>query len=272
MAGEPQAAAMFGTPAAAYDRFMGRYARELAPALVRAAGVRAGDRALDVGCGPGALTAALVDVVGAGRVAAVDPSAPFAAACAARLPGVDVRVAPGEALPFAGGTFDRVLAQLSVNFMDDPPAGAREMARVARPGGTVAAAVWDYAGEMTLLRAFWGAAAALDPAAAAGDEGRSMPYADPASLRTLWTGAGLTGVAVSPAVVAAGYDDFDDLWATLQLGVGPAGAYVAALDEGTRAALAGELRRRLPAGGGRAPFRLTARAWVATATKQGAHR
>jgi hypothetical protein len=125
---------------------------------------------------------------------------------------------------------------------------------------------------MTLLRAFWDAAAALDPAAAAGDEGRSMPYADPASLRTLWTGAGLTGVAVSPAVTAAGYDDFDDLWATLQLGVGPAGAYVAALDEGTRAALAGELRRRLPIGDGRAPFQLTARAWVATATKQGAHR
>src|SRR3954466_13688955 len=148
MAGEPQAAAMFTTPAAAYDRFMGRYARELAPALMRAAGVRAGDRALDVGCGPGALTAALVDVVGAGRVAGVDPGAavapspPFAAGCAARLPGVDVRVAPGEALPFADGRFDRVLAQLSVNFMADPPAGARERARVARPAGTAAGALW----------------------------------------------------------------------------------------------------------------------------------
>jgi SAM-dependent methyltransferase len=272
MAGEGQAAAMFQTPAAAYDRFMGRYARELAPALVRAACVGAGDRALDVGCGPGALTAELVAVVGAARVAAVDPSAAFAEACRARLPGVDVRVAPGEALPFADATFDRVLAQLSVNFMADPPAGAREMARVARPGATVAAAVWDYAGEMTLLRAFWAAAAALDPAAAARDEGRSMRHCDPAALRALWSGAGLTGVDVSPAVVAAGYDDFDDLWQPLELGVGPAGAYTAALDAGARAALAAEVRRRLPVGAGDAPFRLTARAWIVTGTNEGAQR
>jgi SAM-dependent methyltransferase len=272
MAGGGRAAAMFQTPAAAYDRFMGRYARELAPALVRAACVGAGDRALDVGCGPGALTAELVAVVGAARVAAVDPSAPFADACRARLPGVDVRVAPGEALPFADGTFDRVLAQLSVNFMADPPAGAREMARVARPGATVAAAVWDYAGDMTLLRAFWGAAAALDPAAADRDEGRSMRHCDEGSLRTLWDDAGLTGVEVSPAVVAAGYDDFDDLWETLELGVGPAGAYTASLDAGTRAELAGEVRERLPIGDGHGPFRLTARAWIATGTNEGAHR
>jgi SAM-dependent methyltransferase len=252
---------MFDRPAEAYDRFMGRYARELAPELLRRAGVSPGDRALDVGCGPGALTAALAACLGPGSVAAVDPSPTFAAACAARLPGVDVRVAGGEALPFAAAAFDRALAQLALNFMDDPAAGAREMARVTRPGGTVAAAVWDYAGEMTLLRAFWDAAAALDPGAAAHDEGRTMRGCDPEALGALLTGAALDDVAVAPVVVRAAYSGFDDVWAPLEGGVGPAGAHVAALPAEARSALAAELRRRLRAGD--APFALTARAWVA---------
>jgi SAM-dependent methyltransferase len=258
--GDPAGVATFRKPAEAYDRHIGRYGPALARALADAAGVSAGDRALDVGCGPGALTSELVARLGAARVAAVEPSETFAAACRDRLPGVDVRRAAAEALPFADGTFDRVLAQLVVNFVTDPPAGVREMRRVARGGGTVAAAVWDYAGEMTLLRRFWDAAMALDAAAVEHDEGRTMPYCDPGSLAELWAAASLAAVRVAPVVVAAGYDGFEDLWRPLELGVAPSGAYVAALPPAPRSALKRELRRRL--GVGDEPFRLSARAWI----------
>jgi SAM-dependent methyltransferase len=257
----------FNVPAESYDNFIGRYSPALARALAAAADVAPGDRALDVGCGPGALATELMALVGAGgHVAAVDPSASFARARAARLPGADVRVASAEALPFADGTFDRVLAQLVVNFLDDPEAGVREMARVARAaGGTVAAATWDYAGEMVLLRAFWDAAAAIDPGAAERDEGRTMRFGTLEELRALWTACGLRDVAVGPVVVGAAYASFEDLWAPLETGVGPAGAYAAALPPARRAALKAELARRL-GGVGEAPFDLPARAWVVTGT------
>jgi SAM-dependent methyltransferase len=258
-------AATFRTPAEAYDRHVGRYGRELAQALCAAAGVRQG-RALDVGCGPGALTTELVALLGAERVAAVDPSAPFADACSRRLPGVRIEVATAEELPFDDAAFDYALAQLVVNFMTDPVAGVREMWRVTRPGGTVAAAVWDYAGEMTLLRRFWDAAVALDPSAADRDEGHCMPYCMPGELAGLWSTVALADVEVSPVVVAAGYDDFEDLWHPLELGVAPSGAYVASLSPERRTALKGELRRRLGVGDG--SFRLTARAWVVSGRKR----
>jgi SAM-dependent methyltransferase len=259
--GDASGAATFRIAAEAYDRHAGRYSGELARALISAAGVRPGQRALDVGCGPGGLTAELVARLGAEAVAAVDPSAPFAEACGQRNPGVEVQVAAAEQLPFAEATFDHALAQLVVNFMDDAPAGVGEMSRVTRPGGTVAAAVWDYAGEMTLLRRFWDAAMALDPGSAGRHE-RRMPYCEPDSLGELWRAAGLTEVAVAPVVVTAAYDGFEDLWAPLELGVGPSGAYAAGLPPEPRAALKDEFRRRLDAG--EAPFRLTARAWLVT--------
>jgi SAM-dependent methyltransferase len=258
-------AATFQTPAEAYDRHIGRYGRELARALIAAAGVRPGGRALDVGCGPGALTAELVALLGTGNVAAVDPSASFAEACRERLPGVEVHVGRAEALPFADAAFDHALAQLVVNFMGDARAGVGELRRVTRPGGRVSAAVWDYAGEMTILRRFWDAAVALDIAAAALDEG-GMPFCAPAALAGLWSAAGLAGAEVSAAVVSAGYDGFEDLWQPLELGVAPSGAYVAALPADGRAALKRELRRRI--GAGDAPFRLTARAWIVTGEVQ----
>ena len=254
----------FRAPAEAYDRFVGRYGGELARALIVAADVRPGGRVLDVGCGPGALTAELVDVLGADRVVALDPSEPFAEACRRRLPGVRVEIASAEALPFPEADFDYALAQLVVNFMTDPPAGVGELCRVTRPGGRVAAAVWDYAGEMTLLRCFWDAAVALDPSAAARDEGRSMPYSTPAGLAGLWRAAGLAEVSVSEAVVGADYDGLEDLWQPLETGVGPVGAYVTTLAPERRAALRTELGRRL--GVGAEPFRLTARAWIAVGT------
>ncbi len=255
-------AATFRTSADAYDRFVGRYSRQLARALIAAAGVAYGQRALDVGCGPGGLTSELAALLGAGHVAAIDPSASFAEACRSRNPGADVREGPAEQLPFADSAFDHALAQLVVNFMSDPLTGVREMARVTRTGGTVAAAVWDYAGEMTLLRRFWDAAMALEPAAAERDEGRTMAYCTPGELDSLWSAAGLEDVEVAAAVVCAAYDDFEDLWSPLEHGVGPAGAYAAALPPDRRAALKGELRRRLDAGDG--SFELSARAWVAT--------
>jgi SAM-dependent methyltransferase len=260
-------AATFRTPADAYDRHIGRYGPELARALIAASGLRAGDRVLDVGCGPGALTRELAALVGAANVTAVDPSEPFAAACAERLPDVRVEVAVAEALPFRAGTFDAALAQLVVNFMSDPDAGVRELHRVTRAGGTVAAAVWDYAGEMTILRRFWDAAVALDPAAAALDEGRSMPYCAPEPLGGLWRAAGLRDVRVEPVSVSAGYDGFADLWAPLERGVAPSGAYAASLPPPRRAALEAAFRERL--GVADTPFRLTARAWIVTGAATG---
>jgi len=241
---------------------VGRYAPELARKLIAAAGVREGQRALDVGCGPGALTGELAAVLGSDRVAAVEPSSVFAEACRVRHPGVDVVVASAEALPWADGEFDHALAQLVVNFMTDPPAGVREMARVTLAGGTVSAAVWDYAGGMTLLRRFWDAAVALDPSASERDEGVCMPFCRPGELGDLWAAAGLDDVEVVPVVVSARYDGFEDLWQPLELGVAPSGAYAVSLEPDRRAALKDELRRRL--GAGEQPFQLTARAWVVT--------
>jgi SAM-dependent methyltransferase len=256
---EARGATTFRTSADAYDRHIGRYGSELAAALISAAGVQPGQRVLDVGCGPGALTAALAELLGAERVAAVDPSEPFAEACASGLPGVRVEVAAAEALPFGDGSFDAALSQLVVNFMSDAAAGVQEMRRVTRSGGTVAAAVWDYAGEMTILRRFWDAVVALDPAAASLDEGRCMPYCQPEELRELWRDAGLRDATGSALTVEAAYGGFDDLWQPLEAGVAPSGAYAAGLPPERRARLRDELRRRLGAGDG--PFRLAARAW-----------
>jgi hypothetical protein len=153
-------------------------------------------------------------------------------------------------------------SQLVVNFMTDPRAGVGEMERVTRPGGTVAAAVWDYAGEMTLLRRFWDAAVAVDPSAADRDEGRCMPFCAPDELAHLWSAAGLAEVSVVPAVVTGRYEGFEDLWEPLEHGVGPSGVHAASLPADQRVAVKEELRRRL--GVGDDPFELTARAWIAT--------
>src|SRR3954471_9830020 len=155
----------FDVGAESYDRFMGRYSVGLGGQMADLAGIAGGQRALDVGRGPGALTRELVARLGPDAVAAVDPSEPFVTAARERNPGVDVRLAAAEELPFGAGEFDAVLAQLVVHFMADPVAGLREMARVARPGGVVAASVWDHAGGGGPLSVFWRAVLELDPAA-----------------------------------------------------------------------------------------------------------
>lgn len=252
----------FLVPAEAYARHVGRYSTALAEALVDFAGIQAGMRALDVGAGPGGLTAVLAERLGAANVVAAEPSPSFAAACRARLPEVEVVEAGVEALPFEDGALDATLSQLVVNFMDDAEAGVRELARVTRTGGIVAACVWDYGDQMPLLRAFWDAAHEVDPErAASADERAAMRWRSEGELAELWRIAGLEDVRPGELVVTAAYDDFEDLWAPFLAGVGPAGAFAVALDEDRRAALHDAYRRKL--GVGDDPFELTARAWAA---------
>jgi SAM-dependent methyltransferase len=252
----------FRTSAAdAYDRHVGRYGATLAAALIEFARIEPDWRALDVGCGPGALTTALSQYLGPAGVCAADPSEPFAAACGSRLPGVEVVVAAAESLPYPDRSFDVVLSQLVVNFLTDAVAGVREMARVTRPGGVVGACVWDYAGEMTLLRAFWDAAREIDPdGAAAVDEGTTMSWCSERELAALWADAGLREVRTGNLLARAAYTDFDELWSPLPTGVAPSGAYCKSLDDDRRAALREAYRRQLGVGTG--PFELTARAWA----------
>jgi SAM-dependent methyltransferase len=258
----------FRASADAYDRHVGRYGVVLAEALIEFAHLERGMRALDVGCGPGALTAALAERLGEASVCAVDPSEPFAEACRNRLPKVEVVVATAEALPFADETFDAALSQLVVNFMRDARAGVREMARVTRPGGVVASCVWDYSGGMTLLRAFWDAAREVDRegAAAASDEGAIMRWCGEGELADLWRDAELRDVRFAPLVVHVRYADFEDLWSPFLAGVAPSGAFCKSLDDERRAALHDAYRRRLGVGEG--PFELSARAWAVAGTAQ----
>ena len=248
----------FDVAADAYDRFMGRFAAPLAPEFADFADIRQGQRALDVGCGPGALTGELVNRLGAEAVAAVDPSEPFVAAARARHPGVDVRSASAEQLPFDDDSFDVVLAQLVVHFMADPVAGIAEMARVARPGGGVAACVWDFERGGAPIAAFWRAARDLDPGVA--DES-GLPGARQGHLTELFGAAGLRDVEESTVSASVEHATFDEWWNPFTLGVGPAGGYLRGLDDERRAALEARCRELLPG----EPLRITATAWAARA-------
>jgi len=247
---------MFDVPPDAYDRFMGRYSVQLAPPLADLAGVRHGQRVVDVGCGPGALTAELVRRVGSQNVAAADPSRTFVAAVRERYPGVQVEQAPAEALPFPPASFDAALAQLVVHFMANPPTGLSEMARVTRPGGVVAACVWDFAGERAPLTAFWQAARELH-----GDveDESERPGARGGQLTELLEQAGLRQVDETTLDAHVTYGSFDEWWEPYTLGVGATGAYVMALDDARRNELRERCRRLLP----EPPFTITVFAWAA---------
>src|SRR5579863_10583877 len=235
---------------------MGRYSEPLAVQFADLAGVQPGQRVLDVGCGPGALTAELVRRTGAQAVSAVEPSASFGAAVRDRLPGTDVRQSPAEHLPFPDGSFDAALAQLVVHFMTDPVQGLREMSRVTRPGGMVAACVWDHAGGRGPLTAFWSAVRELDPAA---DDESDLPGVREGHLFSLFTQAGLNPAPVTTLTVRVRHASFDDWWRPFTLGVGPAGAYLAALPPDRRTVLREQCRRLLAPG----PVEITATAWAA---------
>ena len=240
----------------AYDRFMGRYSTPLAPRFADFASIGEAQRVLDVGCGPGALTGELVRRFGANAVAAVDPSPGFVEAAGRRNPGVDVRRAEAESLPFDDGSFDAALAQLVVHFMTDPAAGIAEMRRVARGGGIVTACVWDHAGGAGPLARFWDAARELDPGVA--DES-DLPGAREGDLERLLHEAGLGDVEERLLTVEVEHGSFDEWWEPFTLGVGPAGAYVQGLAEDARDRLRERCRELHPA----APFAVSASAWAA---------
>jgi SAM-dependent methyltransferase len=246
----------FDVSAEAYLRFMGKYSEPLAAVFADLAGVAQGQRALDVGCGPGALTAELVRRLGTGEVSAVEPSRSFAAAARDRLPGVSISVSAAEHLPFPDGTFDVALAQLVVHFMADPVAGLREMGRVTRTGGTVAACVWDHAGDRSPLAVFWQAARELDPSVR--DES-GLAGVREGHLAELFAQAGLGPARAAILTVRVTHRTFEQWWEPFTLGVGPAGSYVASLSEERRTALREHCRHLLPAG----PVEISASAWAA---------
>lgn len=246
----------FEVAAQAYGRFMGRYSEPLAAVFADWVGVRPGERALDVGCGPGALTGVLIDRLGVAQVAAADPSPPFVEAIQSRFPDLAVHRAPAEQLPFGDDEFDQALAQLVVHFMQDPVTGLAEMARVTRPGGQVSACTWDLAGDRSPLNPLWSAARRLDPMVT--DESH-LPGAREGDLEELATEAGLTDVTSGEIAVTITHPTFDEWWEPFTLGVGPAGDYVQSLDLQRRAALREECRSGFPAEGA---FEVTAVAWV----------
>jgi ubiquinone/menaquinone biosynthesis C-methylase UbiE len=255
----------FTAPADHYDRFMGRYSAPLAVELADAAGVAAGMRVLDVGCGPGSLTRVLADRLGAEQVAAADPMEQFAAACAERNPGADVRVAPAEDLPFEDGAFDAALACLVVAFMRDAAAGVREMARVTRPGGVVAACMWDVpGGGMKMLSTFWQAARTVHPETE-GEQAR-VGMRD-GEIAELLRGAGLSEVESGTLESSVRYADFDDFWEPFTFAVGPAGAYLRRQDADRQEAIRDHCFALLGEPSG--PFELEARAWYARGTVPG---
>jgi SAM-dependent methyltransferase len=246
----------FNVAAEAYDAFMGRWSRLLSGKLADLADVHAGQRALDVGCGTGALTSELVARLGHEQVSAVDPSEPFVAAMRVRFPSMDVRQAPAEALPYADGAFDVALSQLVIHFMEDPVAGLREMGRVTRHGGLVAASVWDHAGQRGPLRDFWEAARAIDPDV---DDESERAGTREGHLADLFGQAGISGIESIALTVELSHPTFEDWWEPFEHGVGPAGAFVAGLDSTQHAALRSECLRRLSDG----PVVISAVAWAA---------
>jgi ubiquinone/menaquinone biosynthesis C-methylase UbiE len=250
---------MFDVSDTSYDNFMGRYSVRLAPAFADFAGVQAGQKALDVGAGTGALTAELVRR--GVEAAAADPSPSFVAALERRLPEIDVQAATAEELPWPDESFDAALAQLVLTFMTDAPAGVAEMRRVVRPGGVVAACMWDRQG-MDMLAAVHRTQLAV--ADTGTTEARTL-YRSREEIEGLFTGAGFTDLRTELLEVEREYSGFDELWDALVDGAGPAGAWVKALDEETRAKAREELHRQVgePSGA----FTLHGRAWATRATR-----
>jgi SAM-dependent methyltransferase len=247
-----------------YDRYIGRWSRPVAAAFVAWLGGPPGRRWLDVGCGTGALTSAVLDGAEPASVLGVDPSEGFLSVARMRVTDGRARFEVGDArsLPVPDHAVDAVVSGLALNFVPDPAAALAEFVRVARPGGVIAAYVWDYAEGMAMLRYFWDAVVALDPAAEALDEGPRFPLCRPDGLRERWTAAGLSGVDVRPIDVPTVFADFADYWDPFLGGQGPGPAYVAGLAPPARAAL----RDRLHTALGDGPIALTARAWAVVGT------
>ena len=252
-----EGAATFRQAGADYDVFMGRYSQSLAPLFADWAKVTPGQCALDVGCGPGALTEVLVERLGAAAVLACDPSETFVRECRARHPGVEVRLGRAEMLPFDDASVDLVLAQLVLHFVSDPEAAAREMRRVLRPGGTVAACSWDFAQGMEMLRYFWDAAVSLDPAAR--DEA-ALRFGRDCELAELLAHAGFEQTTETTLEVGSSYTSYEELWSGFLIGIGPAGSYAASRPLSEQAALREALFEQVGSPAGAFELRAVARA------------
>lgn len=248
-----------------YEQYVGRWSRQVAPRFLSWLDVPPGRRWLDVGCGTGALCAAIVDRCAPSSVAGVEPSKGFLETARQNLgERVAFHAGSATAIPLGDASVDAAVSALVLNFVDDPRAALAEMARVAGTGGTIAAYVWDYASKMELMRKFWDAAVELDPASARLDEGARFPLCRPEPLEKLFAGAGLTGVEVAPIDIATRFASFEDYWQPFLGGQGPAPAYAMSLDDAARARLRERIRARLPLeADGSIP--LTARAWAVRA-------
>jgi SAM-dependent methyltransferase len=245
----------------AYEAYVGRWSRHVADEFIDWLAVAPGARWLDVGSGTGVLASRIAQRAEPARVDGVDPSPDFVAFAQREVEGVSFGVGSAEALSVGDGEYDVVVSGLVLNFVPDPRAGLREMARATAAGGTVAGYVWDYAGEMQLMRHFWDAAVELDPSAADLDEGRRFPICRPDALETLTRETGLDDVEVRAIDVPTTFADFDDYWSPFDGGQGPAPAYAMSLEKTARGALRERLRETLrPAPDGK--IALTARAWA----------
>lgn len=248
---------------AAYERYMGRWSRRLAPRLLDRLDLGPAQRWLDVGCGTGALAAAIVERAAPSAVTGVDPSPGFLAAARAGLPpDVDLLCAPADRLPLADGAVDAAVASLVLNFVAEPVAVLREMARVTSERGCVAACVWDYSGRMDLIQHYWQAVARLGLAGASAHRPEAFPICRPEALQGAFAEAGLGRVAVSALDLEMVFSDFDDYWQPFLGGQGPAPAHAMSLPAATREAVRDTLREHVPMrpDGG---LVLGARAWVA---------
>ena len=249
-----------------YEQYVGRWSRRVAPRFLAWLQIPAGRRWLDVGCGTGVLSAANLDHTAPASLTGIEPSAGFLEAARRQLTGrATLHQASATQIPLGAASVDVVVSGLVLNFVPDQRAALTEMGRVTDRGGTIAAYVWDYAGRMELMRVFWDAAIALDPAAAKMDEGVRFPLCRPEALAGLFTGAGLQGVEVAAIDVPTPFTSFDDYWEPFLGGQGPAPAYAMALDEAARTRLRDHLRERLPAAAD-GSIRLTARAWAVRGT------
>ncbi len=248
-----------------YEQYVGRWSRRVAPLFLSWLAIPPGRSWLDVGCGTGALLAAILDRCSPSSLAGVEPSDGFLKTARENLaPRATLKQGSATSIPLDDASVDVVVSGLVLNFVPDPRAGLLEMSRVTRRGGTIAAYVWDYAGKMELMRIFWDAAVELDPAAAALDEGVRFPLCRPEALTTLFAHAGLNGIETEPIDIPTSFSTFDDYWRPFLGGQGPAPAYAMSLDEARRERLRERLQARLaPRADG--SIALTARAWAVRA-------
>ena len=254
---------MFGD-AEAYERFMGRWSRLVAPGFVDFTEVTAGGRMLDAGSGTGSLAFAAAERFKRAHVLGIDPSQEYVAYATSRNPFPDrVRFEVGDAqqLHFADASFDAALSLLVINFIPDPKKALSELCRVTKPGGKLSAAVWDYGEGMRMLRTFWDAAVHTDPGAEKFDE-KHMPFCRKGELSDLWRQGGLEDIREQPIDIRMKFESFADYWDPFLLGQGPAGAYARGLDRDQLQALRDEVKRRLALAAEDAPVVLPARVWA----------